>query len=83
MQTDQKHTKQFRPVKYAQLHTGVAPHGMGAAMLSLALKTEGPTQNQTRAMEYMEERPNGVYAKHTSGREFTVPYSNISFLEYV
>lgn len=73
-QSDKTTTSKYRRIKYAQCHVGFAPHGLESG---LSLTMMGP-----KAMELIEERPNGVYAMHKKGREFLIPYSNIQYLEY-
>ena len=64
----------FRKVFYVQIHDAFTPLRM-APVLSL-----GMTGNN--AMALMEERPQGIFVRHKTGREFIVPYGNISFYEY-
>lgn len=65
--------QKFRMVRYVQMHDAFTPLQMAPIM---SLGKEG-----AKAMEILEERPHGVYVKHPKGREFIVPYGNISFYE--
>lgn len=63
----------FRAVKYVQLHDAFTPLQLAPIM---SLGTAG-----SKAMKGLEERANGIAVDHPSGRQFVVPYGNISFYE--
>lgn len=68
--------RQFRDVVYVQLHDAFLPIGLaGGGQLTISM-------SGAKAMKGMVERPNGVMVTHKGGRQFLVPYGNISFLEY-
>jgi len=62
-----------RAVKFVQMHDAFTPLQM-APIMSLGMTGE-------KAMKLMEIMEAGVFVVHKSGREFVVPFGNISFLE--
>lgn len=67
-------TSKWRAVRYVQIHAAFAPL-QGKSTFSWATFGNDP-------MTIIEERPNGIYGEMKDGRQFLIPYGNISFVEY-
>jgi hypothetical protein len=65
--------KEPRKVRFVQMHDAFTPLQMAPIM---SLSTFGE-----KAMATLVESWNGIHVIHPKGREFIVPYGNISFYE--